>query len=171
MDVNKLKALAHVEDPKIFNSALNHIANGGSLIDLCKMWELRYSDVMRVIRSNPDLKARYDQAMVDREEWAKERVLAEFKALATFSIKDLFDSNGVPIPIHQLPDQVASAIKEINADGDVKMVDKLKALDSLGKHMAGLVDKKEISGTLTLEQAILAAYKELDGDADSGQRN
>jgi hypothetical protein len=169
MDINKLKALALVDDHKTFDTMINHVANGGTLINLCKMWESRYSDVIRAIRANPDLKARYEQALKDREEWAKERVLSEFKALSTFSIKDLFDPiTGAPIPIHQLPDEIAAAIKEVDADGAVKMVDKLKALDLMNKNMAGVVDKTEINGTLTLEQAIMQArqIKDVDGNSD-----
>lgn len=155
-----IRTLSLKSEPEQLQTIIEHVRNGGSVLELCKVWEVSYSSVMSFIRSNPDYKQRYDQALLDREEWAKERVLSEFKALSTYSIKDLFDENGSPIPIHKLPDEIATAIKEINADGDVKLVDKLKALDSLGKHMAGLVDKKEISGTLTLEQLLTQAAKE-----------
>jgi hypothetical protein len=174
MDINKLKALALVEDKNNFDTMLNHVANGGSLINLCQMWEARYSDVIRAIRANPELEARYDQALEDRKEWAKERVLSEFKAISTFSIKDLFDPvTGAPIPIHELPDEVAAAIREVDAEGSVKMVDKLKALDLLNKNMAGVVDKTEINGKLTLEQAIMQArqIKESNGDSDPSSSN
>lgn len=169
LDLNKLKLKVAMTDEKSVDVMLEHVANGGSITHICSMWGLRYSDVIRAIRSNPDLKARYDQALKDREEWAKERVLSEFKALSTFSIKDLFDPiTGAPIPIHQLPDDVAAAIKEVDADGAVKMIDKLKALDLMNKNMAGVVDKTEITGTLTLEQAIMQArqIKDVDGNSD-----
>lgn len=163
MDINELKAIALIDDQKIFDVMLNHVANGGTLINLCQMWGTRYSDVIRAIRSNPDLKARYDQALEDRKEWAKERVLNEIKALSTFSVKDLFDPDtGQPIPIYKLPDEIATAIKEVDADGAVKMVDKLKALDLLGKQLGLFVDKKEITGKLTLEQ-ILNQIAQEDG--------
>lgn len=82
-----------------------------------------------------------------------ERIIQELARIAFFSQKRLIDRNGVPIPLKDLPEDVAAAISEIHVsyrediDGDgnfhtvksvrVKTHDKLTALNQLTK-MLGL---------------------------------
>ena len=164
LDLDKLKIQILKKDEHSLEVMLDHISNGGSLTELCVMWGLRYSDVVKALRSKPELKAKYDQALKDRDEWARERILSEVKRLGTYTIKDAFNSDGSTKRPHELPDDLAAAIKEVNSDGDIKFQDKLKALDLMGKQLGLFVDKKEISGTLTLEQLIASAKKEIDSE-------
>lgn len=154
LDLDKLKIQVLKKDERTIETMINHISNGGSLTHLCNMWGLRYCDVMKGIRSEPELKARYDQAIKDREEWAKERILTEVARLGTYSIKDVFNEDGSRRAVNELPDDLLSAVKEISSDGDIKFQDKLKALDMLGKQLGIFTEKKEISGKITLEQLI-----------------
>jgi len=142
-----------------FQTILDHTSNGGSLIDLCALWNVRYSDVMREIRADKDLSKAYDQSLKDREEWAKERILKEVKSLSMFNIKDIFNLDGTLKKPAEMPPEFTAAIKEVTADGDIKFIDKLKALDLYHKQMGLFVDKKEISGTLSLETLIKEAHK------------
>lgn len=157
LDLDKLKMQILKSDDRSIESMFDHISNGGSLTELCTMWGLRYSDVMKVIKTNPDYKKSYDQAIIDRDEWAKERILSEVKRMAIYTIKDVFHPDGTRKTAHEMPDDLLAAIKEIDADGGIKFQDKLKALDLLGKQLGLFIDKKEISGTMTLEQMIIAA--------------
>ena len=69
-------------DPQSMEVLFDHVANGGSLIELAKMWGMSYSKLMRHIRSKEELKAKLAQAMADREEWARESVLDEVKKMS-----------------------------------------------------------------------------------------
>jgi len=157
MKVDNRAKRALVENQEVFDRVVDHISNGGSLLDFCRMLGFKYSDVMRFIRSNPARRATYEQALVDRKEWAQERVISEIRALATYSIKDAMNQDGTFKRLAEMPDELASAIKEIDADGAVKFSDKLKALEMLGRQIGMFVEKKEVSGKVTLEQLILAA--------------
>lgn len=142
-----------------FQTIIDHNSNGGSLLDLCALWNVRYSDVMREIRADKELSKQYDQSLKDREEWAKERILAEIKSLAVFNIKEIFNHDGTLKKPSEMPPGFTAAIKEVTVDGDIKFIDKLKALDLYHKQMGLFVDKKEVSGTISLAQLVLAADK------------
>ena len=134
----------------------DHIANGGSAIDIAQMWGLSYVKLMRHIKSKKDLSEKYEEALKLREEWARERVISEVNSLATFNIKDAFNPDGSFKKAYELPEKLTAAIKEIDSDGGLKFQDKLKALDLFGKQMGLFTEKKEISGHLSLESIVLA---------------
>ena len=146
-------------DPQSMEVLFDHVANGGSLIELSKMWGMPYSKLMRHIRSKEDLKAKLAQAMSDREEWARESVLDEVKKMSLYDVKDAVNPDGTIKKLQELPSSLTAAIKEINADGGLKFQDKLKAIDLFGKQMGLFVDKVQVDGKITLEQYILAAQK------------
>lgn len=146
-------------DPNMMNTILDHVSCGGSVIDLCKTWRINYAQIMRKIKENPDYKKRYEEALVEREEWAKERLLKELHDLTSFSIKDAINEDGTFKRLGEMPDSIASSIKKLTKDGQIEFVDKLKALDLLGKRLGIFVEKREVTGTLTLEQLILNAQK------------
>lgn len=137
----------------------DHVANGGSALDICNAWNIKYSDFIKHVRANEKLLQKYNDALEARKEWAHERILKEVQNMGTWSMKDLFNSDGSRKDIQQLPESFLSSIKEVSADGDIKMMDKLKALELLSKQLGLLVDKKEVSGTLSLEQIILSAIE------------
>ena len=152
-----IRTVVALTDPTNIDTIIDHVSNGGSIVDLCKLWQLKYSDVMSKIRANADYKTRYDQALIDRDEWAKERILSEIRSLSTYSIKDALNPDGTFKPLNEMPDSLAAAIKEIDTDGVLKFSDKLKALDLFGKQLGIFIEKKEITGKVTLEQLIMAA--------------
>ena len=93
------------------------------------------------------------------------RVLEEMRRLAFSDVRDLFDAQGNLRPIHTLtPEQSACIagleviIKNAKAgDGQtdtvhkVKVWDKPKVLDMLGKHFGILTEQVQHTGTLTLK--------------------
>jgi phage terminase small subunit len=79
----------------------------------------------------------------------------------------LYDDNGKPLPIHLLPEDVRRAINSVEDEtrGDtrvqrVKIVDKLKAIELLGKRAGLFTDKMEHSGRLTLEDLVTGGKAE-----------
>lgn len=161
-----IRTIVTLSDQVNIDLIIDHVANGGTIIDLCKMWAIKYSDVMRVIRANELYKKSYDQALLDRDEWAKERILSEVKALSTYTIKDALNADGTFKALKDMPDHLAAAIKEVDLDGNLKFSDKLKALDLLGKQLGIFIEKKEISGRVTLEQLIMEAHSSMKDEAN-----
>ena len=92
------------------------------------------------------------------------RTLREVARLAYADPRELFDEHGNLRPIREWPDYLAAAIGKIkilkrNVDGtdgktdtvyDVSFWDKPRMLEFLGKHLALLVEKKELTGDITI---------------------
>lgn len=145
---------------KTFEVILAHVRNGGSLIQLCETWGVRYSDIIGWIRADAKRGEQYDKAGADRSEWAKEMLLNELRKLLLADPGRLFylegDKAGQPKPIQELDADARRMIREIDADGKVKVYDRLKALELAMKEQRMLTEKVETTFSGSLE-AILAA--------------
>lgn len=100
-----------------------------------------------------------DQA-AQRAVVSKSRVLEELAKVAFFDMRKLYDAKGNIIPVQNLDDETAAALNAVDVnffkdkDGNltgegvikVKMADKLKALDSLGKEFGLFKEKVEHTG-------------------------
>jgi hypothetical protein len=136
-----------------------HIRNGGSLTQLSKLWKFDYSEFMKSIRSNPTLLNEYQSALEDRKEWAKERIYEELQYMGTYNIKDAVNPDGTLKTIHELPEDLARSIKEIDVDGGIKFTDKRASLADKQKLLGLTVEKLELTGKLTLADLINQAKK------------
>lgn len=159
-------------DPDLMNKVVNHITMGGSLIDLAEVLQIRYSDLIKFIRSNKVNSDIYDQALADRDEWAREKILKEIREIGFFDIRKILNPDGTVMPVDQWPSEVAKAvsgvdISEIHGGREeggmvignlkkIKMVDKLKALEMAAKNLSLLTEKHEVKGKITLDQLIMA---------------
>lgn len=160
VDLDKLKLQIVLKDGATIETLFDHVANGGSATQWCVGHGLRFSDLMKSIRNRPELKKAYDQAIEDRKEWAKERLLSEVMDLGTYTLADVFNEDGTRKPVHLLPPGLIASIKELTADGDIKFQDKLKAIAMYSSELGLFTEKKEIKGSMTLEQLINAAAEQ-----------
>lgn len=162
--VGKIKAIDIANSQ--FDMVIKHVSNGGSLTKLCKMMECDYSELMKLIRADEAKFKAYNQAKEDRKEWASERIYEELQYMGNYNIKDAVNTDGTMKTIKDLPEDLARSIKEVDADGGVKFVDKLKAIDQKQKLLGLSTEKHEVTGKLTLADVIMAAkqVKEQDGD-------
>lgn len=111
-----------------------------------------------------DIKNYIDEQMKDREERTKvtqDRVIKEFAKIAFLNPKNLFDDDGCLKDISKIDDETAGAIagievfEEYQGYGEdreyigrtkkIKIADKVKALENLGRHLGMFKDKLEIS--------------------------
>lgn len=152
----------HLSDPDLLATICAHVANGGTLITLCETWELRFSDIMAWIHADIEGREKaYIKALNDRAEWGQEVVLAELRAIGTADRTKIFNGAGKLLPVSEWPKDVAKAVAGYEESDTqwgvsikVKYTDKLKALELLGKQMGMFVEKRELSGTVTLEQLV-----------------
>jgi hypothetical protein len=147
---------------------LSHVRNGGSLLELCDTWDVRYSDVIAWVREDKTKGGRselYDQAMSDRSEWTDEMILSEVRAACRFDIRRLYyrkghEKAGRLIPIEELDAETARMIRDIDEDGNVKVYDKLKALELAGKNRKLYTDNVNHSVGGKLEDILAKSYEE-----------
>lgn len=107
---------------------------------------------------------------LDRADLSATRVLEEMRRLAFSNVQDLFDEHGDLRPIHELTREQAACIGSIEVimknatagDGKVdrilkvKVWDKPKVMEMLGKHFALLTERVQIEATETLVAALMA---------------
>lgn len=161
-----------------------HLANGGSLINLCQMWSVRYSDIIYWINEDAARKKLYTEALIAQQEWSINRLLQELRAISFVDIKQIFNEDHSLKPPSEWPDDVAAALAGIEVDeiwemqesensrkmkkvqiGEtkkVKLFDKLKALEMLGRDLGRFTQKIEHSGKLTLEDLVSASIRKTD---------
>lgn len=107
----------------------------------------------------PEIRARIDKAMAERSKRTgvnAERVLRELAKIAFVNAPDVIDLDKAVVLDSATPDDTAaiSGVKvkrSITDSGEtiereIKLSDKIKALELLGKHLGMFTDKMELSG-------------------------
>jgi len=147
-----------------------HVASGGSLIDLCETWDVRYSDMVVWIQKEKPRNERYTDSLNARNEWAKESILLELRRIGLADIRKLYDDKGELLPVAQWPVEVAKFVSSIEVNElfqgsgkekehvgfvkKIKLWNKEKALELLGKNISMFNEHHTISGKLSLEDII-----------------
>lgn len=91
-----------------------------------------------------------------------DRVVMELAKIAFVNANDVIDTDTATVKADALPEDTAAIqsvkVKTFGEDGlerEIKMADKLRALELLGKHLGMFKDKVEISGALETEKTKL----------------
>lgn len=106
--------------------------------------------------SKPVIRACIDREMAERSKRTgvnADRVVQELAKIAFINATDVIDPETATVKGDALPEDTAAIqsvkVKTFGEDGlerEIKMADKLKALELLGKHMGMFKDKVEVSG-------------------------
>lgn len=112
----------------------------------------------RLLR-NAQVAEAIEKAMAERAartEISADRVLRELSKVAFFDVRKTFNNNGSIKPISELDDDTAAALVSLDVvelGGDegcvirkVRLADKLRALELIGKHLGMFRDRLEVSG-------------------------
>lgn len=133
----------------------------------------------------PQIRARTDKAIAEQSKRTgvnADRVVRELARVAFVNPSDVIDMDSATLKADATDDDTAAVasvkVKTIpTADGqgverEIKMADKLKALELLGKHLGMFTDKVEHSGSIDTGSAALASILNQlqgNGDDDTGQ--
>lgn len=111
-------------------------------------------------------------ALQQEAQVTQERVLKEYARIAFLDPRKLYDAEGSPIPVPNLPEDVAAAIGGVKVrqnfmelEGEeaaqmevktteIKIVDKKGALDSLSRHLGLFHDKLQVKASISHEEAL-----------------
>lgn len=115
--------------------------------------------------TKPDIRAHIDRAMAERSRRTgvnADRVVQELAKIAFVNATDVIDPKTATVKEDALPEDTAAIqsvkVKTFGEDGlerEIKMADKLKALEMLGRHLGMFKDKLELSGGLDIEKTKL----------------
>lgn len=148
----------------------DNITNGGSVPGIAKVLDVSPGPILTWLRSNDNYSKRYQDALKDRDEWEKEQILTQLRAIGSFDIRSLFNGDGELLPVDQWPENAAVAIAGIQVDDlfegkgedkkhvgyakKLKLIDRIKALQLSGKQLAMFKDEIKHSGHLSLEELV-----------------
>ena len=103
----------------------------------------------------------------ERTDITSDRVLTELAKIAFLDIRAFYNDKGNLVPVHELPPDVAATITDlkvseyidgitgqITTESKIKILDKLKSLELIGRHLRMFTDKIELDGSLTLGQIV-----------------
>lgn len=115
--------------------------------------------------TKPDIRAHIDRAMAERSRRTgvnADRVIQELAKIAFVNATDVIDPKTATVKENALPEDTAAIqsvkVKTFGEDGlerEIKMADKLRALELLGRHLGMFKDKLELSGGLDIEKTKL----------------
>ena len=113
----------------------------------------------------PEIKTRIDKAMAERSKRTgvnADRVVMELAKIAFVNADDVIDFKTATVKEGALPEDLAAIqsvkVKIFGEDGlerEIKMADKIKTLELLGRHLGMFKDKVEVSGALETEKTKL----------------
>ncbi|SEU20078.1 terminase small subunit [Enterocloster lavalensis] len=115
--------------------------------------------------TKPDIRAHIDKAMAERSKRTgvnADRVVMELAKIAFINAMDVIDTKTATVKADALPEDTA-AIQSVKVktsssensemvEREIKMADKIKALELLGKHLGMFKDRVELSGSLESEK-------------------
>lgn len=115
--------------------------------------------------SKPVIRTCIDRAMAERSKRTgvnAERVVQELAKIAFVNAAEVIDPKTATVKEDALPEDTAAIqsvkVKTFGEDGlerEIKMADKIKALELLGKHLGMFKDRIELSGGLDTEKSKL----------------
>ena len=166
----KARTLKKLEDPTLCADVCAYVSVGNSLIDLCNIWQVTYWTVSNYMYKHH--KDEYESAMKTRGEWIDMRILDEIKSIGLVDIRLAYDENGRLKDPREWPDALARAISAVESEDiiqkgaglvgytkRIKMWDKLKALELLGRNR-GLFKEDNTQG-----RALVQIFQNLGGEA------
>jgi len=170
----KVKLDELIARPDCLDIMCNFVACGGTLINFAKLYDVSFPDLMKWIRADKERTTLYNQAVTDRKEFTVESILQELRTLASFDVRQLYDDQGRLKPIQDWPANAAAAVAGIEVNelfqgkGDdqeiigmvkkIKLWDKNKSIEQLGKTLALYVDRVEETKVLKLEDLVRSSY-------------
>lgn len=168
-----------VQDPKTIDTIFNHIASGGTLAGLCETWGVNYGIVRAWINAT-EVRARvYIDACAARDDLAKDIIFEQLMRLAKSKLRTLFNEDGSLKLPHEWPEEADAFVASIETEElfegvgqdrihigytkKVKLWDKLKSIEMLGKKLGLFNEKVEHSGKITLEDVIARSHAQIPG--------
>lgn len=148
--------------PALFATLMARVASGEQLALICKDMGYHFGDVLAWITLDAEMAKAYTSAMELRRSHAIDTVLGELHRLAAADISQVFNEDGSPKPLHEIPEDVRRCISAVEVEemfegkGEArvqvgllhkfKLWDKGAALERLGKHLKLFSERVEHTG-------------------------
>lgn len=164
--------LAHSEQLQQF---LDHIANGGDANTYAARLLISPSMLYDWIYADKDREKAYHDALKRRDDQTLEAILLQLRRIAGSDPRKLFNDDGSVKPVSQWDSDAAACVQDITVeemfDGRgserhlsgyvkrIKLWDKTKAIDMIGKKLGAWRDRLDDNGGLTLVDLVMQSIK------------
>lgn len=174
-----------LSDPDIVRDICRHIAGAGSLRTFCAQRRLSYGMVRQFVSEGEAARA-YANALVIRDDHAKDMILDELESFIDSDLTRAFDADGNMLRMELIPANIRRMISGIKfreifenrGTGEdrervhvgnlieIKLIDKMKAIELRARTLAMLTDKTQHEMGATLEDIIRESMQ--DGKQAAG---
>lgn len=164
-----------------FQTILDHTSNGGSILELSRIWQVSFIRITRWLSSDEQRATQYKRALDARGEWFEEVILNEYRGIATTRISDAFNDDGSLKNPKEWPEELQKGIASVETEElfegqgrdraqigftkKLKFWDKRAALSDLAKTRGLFIDVHKHEAGESLEELIMK------GHSQSGKNN
>lgn len=154
------------------------LAEGKTLTEFTREHDLKYKIVFEWITGDDDRRDKYEVALKARGHHYQETVLSQIRTASKANLLDAIDEDGSVLPPGKIPEGVKAAISgyKVTVDGrsgnvttELKLADKTRNAELLGKTQAMFTDRVDLGGKMTLEQLVNASLLEEPPDGQPQQ--
>lgn len=154
-------------NPDTIEELCANVSAGGTLPGFCELKRVRYGMIAPWVYGDPARLKAYQQATLARADWVEQTIFQQLHAIATLDLRGAYSPDGEVLPMDQWPADLARAVSGFKSEGqysaegehlgdkkELKLLDKLKAIELLMKNKRMLSDRLEHSGSVSLEQLV-----------------
>lgn len=149
--------MAFLAEPEALQRICAHLGDDArTLYEFCSAHGLRYQQVHAWLhdKAHPERISEYATALEARDSQLTDRVHRVMREVAEIDIRTLFDENGNLRPFDDMPDDVARSVAGLEVAHDkegretrkVRLNDRLKGADMLGRALGMFKDRVEVTG-------------------------
>lgn len=160
---------AKLREPEFLDDLCEEIAEGKTLAELLREMDLKYKIVFEWITGDEERRQKYETAIRARGSNLQDVVLTQIRKAATADLMDALDPDGTVKEPDKIPPDIRPAISgyEVTVDARdgsrttrIKLADKTRNAELLGKTQAMFTEKVDLAGKMTLEQLVMSSMKQ-----------
>lgn len=156
--------------PTFMPDVIDRLANGEMVLSLCQSLGIKYSELLGYVTADTSRLQMFTAAVKAGEGWLIQRLSQELHNIGLHDIKDALDSAGCVRPIEEIPEALRRTIAGIEVEElyemqgrekvyigrvkKIKLIDKTKAIEMLGKKLDMFIDKVHVSGTVQVKHSV-----------------
>ena len=156
--------------PTFMPDVIDRLANGEMVLNLCKDLGIKYSELLGYVTADTLRSQMFTAAVKAGEGWLIQRLSQELHNIGLHDIKDALKPDGTVRDIEDIPEGLRRTIAGIEVEElyemqgrekvyigrvkKIKLIDKTKAIEMLGKKLDMFIDKVHVSGTVQVKHSV-----------------
>ena len=158
--------------PTFMPDVIDRLANGEMVLSLCQSLGIKYSELLGYVTADSVRSAHFTAAVKAGEGWLIQRLSQELHNIGLHDISQALRPDGTVKDIADIPEGLRRTIAGIEVEElyewdaeakekvyvgrvkKIKLIDKTKAIEMLGKKLDMFIDKVHVSGTVQVKHSV-----------------